>query len=292
MKCKDCNPDYIAIPSDAVYWSGDDIPKFGIEKGMPMDQVIGILLKIVESYQSADGASAVASSDIVMDSVPAYLYADFAECGQRLGIKKGYFSVKQVSGDYSVSYNFADALSGIPADINVSNITVIVTVNDNGVQKRLSVTNRASNAYSITLSQFPVLISMKVTLTSDKCSDMYLSKDLTLPSIFADNKSFLFEIKGKNDKIMQKVTLDQGMNMMLAKIQNLNNYVEDIQAAGNTKTLNELKMQVEDLASKSNIEKRFVVGAGLGSVSYTESQFVEFMVREIESLKEILNSKK
>lgn len=283
--CIGCAPGYIETPDDSVYYTGPDFPELGIKAGMTYKALVAILLRFIPAQGTDVGT--VSASDVIVESPPAFLMTEYSKCWDKISDQKGWYLVSDIGGSRVFSYDFVDAISSLPHNMELRNISVNITTMDKGIRKTYVTTEKASNAFTFDQSNFPIGFSVSITVGSNQCSDTVMYLNLSIGNIpFEEKRFFLFSVKGHDAASgVTQYKLKDVMDMSNAKLAQLSNFANTIQAGEYLSQINFLRLQNEALAAKISQPKRYEIGTGLSKLSLTEEEFVAYVTNEIKSLR-------
>lgn len=288
MNCLDCNPAYAPWPDDAIYFTGDDITELGIKKGMSLKTINTIFAKaIAAAVSTSENVVEIEAENIIADAPPLFLSSEFTSCWDKIGVRKGRYSVINQGGDsYVFSYDFQDSIANIGASsMTVKKIEVNITVTENGQLKPYTKTAKASNAFNISKSSFPVNASLKVTLESEECGEVRLDKSISVGGLPISDKQFAFDIVGTNgERVQSRYTQADLNDMILAKLNNVRNYVDDLISGDYVNTVNQLKAQSEAIQATLDEDVYYTIGSGINAKRLKPEEFLQEIYSMVSSL--------
>lgn len=288
MACLDCNPNHIPIPDDAVYYTGEDILELGIKKGMSLKTVNGLFAKaiVAATALSQNGVADIQAENIITQAPPLFLISDFTSCYDKIGVKKGRYSVINQGGDtYVFSYDFQEAISNVSSTLTVKRVEVVVYHTQNGVLSTYTKTAKASNAFNIQKANFPLSTSIKITLESDECGEVRLDKTLSVGGLPISEKQFAFDVVGSGgERIQSRYTQADLNEMFLAKLATVRNYVDDLVAGDYVNTVNQLKAQSDAIQDQLGETQYYMIGSGINARRLTPVEYLQEIYSLISSL--------
>lgn len=264
------------------------MPQLGIKKGMSLKTLHGIYNTVMlnVSATASNGASDIEAENIVVSTPPLFISSEYTPCWRSIGIKKGKYSVIGQGGDsLTFSYDFQDAIANVEASLTIKKIDVEIKYTDNGVVKTYTKTGKASNAFNIPKTHYPLNVSLKAVLESEDCGEVAFSKALAVGGIPIADKQWAFAIIGEGGDIIQSRFTQKDYNdMFLAKLNNLRNYIDDLIAGDYVNTVNQLKAQADDIQAKLGETQYYTIGAGMNARVLTAEEFLQQIYSDISSL--------
>lgn len=270
-------------PDQSVYNLFANRPDLGITVGMNYADVLKKLLEFIPVQADTENAS-VSSRDVATKTPPEFMLNDYSKCWDKVGNQKGWYIIADAQTSRIFSYDFADAVSSLPANMEVRNISVTITVMESGVKKTLVNSNKVSNAISIGSDKFPIGLSASIAIGSSECGEMTLTASLSLGNVPVEKRFFAFNVRGSGSAD-SRYNLESVMDMTYAKMAQVTNFVNTIQSGDYLTQINLLKLQNDALIAKLGEKKQYVIGdPGLGQQVFTEDSFIAYVVNELKSL--------
>jgi hypothetical protein len=285
ITCIDCGKQRIPIPDDSVYYTGPDFPNLGIRQGQSLKTVNTIILNALPSLQST-GDVTVTASTVRANTPSVAITSGYSNCADQVSNRRGNYTLSQDSADsYMFSYDFQDTIQALRDVISVNKVDVTVYITENGVVKKHTNTNKSSNAFSFSKDNFPVQATMKIDVSNDVCSKITLVKDLSVGTLMTKNRLFTFDVIGTDGK-KESYTQEDINKMLDSKITTLNNVAADLVAGEYTKTVNELKVNMESVVKAAQTEQQYTVGTGLNMRTLTQTQVISDMYDQLSRITE------
>ncbi len=275
-KCIDCNPDYTAYPTDAIYFI-EDIPSIGVKAGDTLQKGFNALLKAVPSFSNTTGE--VTGAEVSVGAPPQYLVSGYSSYWSKISLSNGWYMVDSAGNDRVVSYDFSDVLANLGTAVSHVSTAVEVYYTEKGAVKKYTTSSGSANSFRFEMSLFPVNISIKVELkAAADASAIFLTKDISLGNIPQAKSLFKFEIKGFEK--FTEYSLEDVNQLIYAKIANMSNYLDDLRSRDIVANMAVMKANVDTLVSSSKEEAVFEIGRQ----RITLTQFITDMYAKMDEL--------